>query len=268
MYCSDCGAEVEKESNFCGGCGASLTQEETREIPVANVQEAQQAQQRLPMRTEHKKRNSDFVGKAKVISKQFFQFTAQTFKAPFSVSRQVNERDVTSGIIANVLLAFFISFIFYLMMRDMSSGFVDVPFFSTVFQPFFYILIFLTVFIAVNFGIAKMMKSDVTFPGVIAKFGSLNAISVTFFFLSSLFGLISLNTFSTFLFFIGLSLFGISTVVLLFSLNAEKSSKEGLDVFYGLFISNLTMAVIYFLVWMSIFERIVDEVRNVPFGMF
>lgn len=268
MYCPDCGAVVEKEANFCGGCGTSLTEEETQDFPVANVQQEQQAQQRVPMRAAHKKDNSEYVGKAQLISKQFFQFTSQTFKAPFNVSRQVNDRDLTSGIIANVLLAFFIAFNFYLMMRDMSSGFVNVPFFSTVFQPFFYILIFLTVFIAVNFGIAKLMKVDVSFLGVIAKFGSLNAISVTFFFFSSLFGLLSLNTFSTFLFFIGLSLFGISTVVLLFSLNAEKSSKEGLDVFYGLFISNLTMAVIYFLVWMSIFERIVDEVRNVPFGIF
>ncbi|ARI76439.1 hypothetical protein HM131_06135 [Halobacillus mangrovi] len=267
MYCSVCGAEIEKEANFCGGCGASLTQEEAKDIQDSNAQQEQQAQQRIPMSSAQRE-NSEFTGKMKLISKQFFHFTSQTFKAPFSVSRQINDRDFTSGIIANVLLAFFISFIFYLMMRDMSSGFVDVPFFSTVFQPFFYILIFLTVFIAVNFGIAKMMKVDVTFRGVIAKFGSLNAISVSFFFLSSLFGLLSLNTFSTFLFFIGLSLFGISTVVLLFTLNAEKSTNEGLDVFYGLFISNLTMAVIYFLVWMSIFERIVDEVRNVPFGMF
>ncbi|TGB02490.1 hypothetical protein [Halobacillus salinus] len=83
-----------------------------------------------------------------------------------------------------------------------------------------------------------------------------------------IFSILPLNVLSFLFMIAGLLLFGVSTVALVFLIHDLKNDDKGLDVFYGLVITNVSMAIIYVLVGMSAMENIIEQFRYSPFGTF
>ncbi|WP_156112548.1 zinc ribbon domain-containing protein [Halobacillus sp. BBL2006] len=270
MYCSQCGALMKEDAKFCGGCGSQLGQE-SQQVPASTKahQQQQQGTQMSAASVAAPKQDSEYVEKAKHTSRQFFYFALQSLKAPLAASKKSNEKDKVNGLIAHVLLAFLIPLFTYFTAKSVNTyGVVEVSFGSVVFQPFFYLLIYLAVFTAVTLGVAKLMKVEVSFLSVMSKYGALNVIPVSLLLLSNLLAILSMNAVSTFLFIVGIGLFMVSNFALLFAINAEKKTNQGIDVYYGLIISNVVMAIFFAIVGMTVVERIMDQLSNSPLGFF
>ncbi|MCA0987025.1 zinc ribbon domain-containing protein [Guptibacillus algicola] len=273
MNCSNCGAVYEENAKFCGGCGGQLNTNNANEAAQLNQQQVTQQMTAATVSTTGTA-NNEYLEKGKQISKNFFSFALEAFKGPMVASHKVTDSDKLNGIISLLLYAFLLPFFSYLTTKNLTNqvnneffpaASIPVPFGATVIQPFFYILIFLAVFTAVNFGVAKLMRVDLSFTNVMTRFGVFVVIPATLLFLAVLFAFISANFLSALFFFIGLGLFTVSSTSLLFSLK-EKSS-GGLDVYYGLIITNVVMFIFFVIVVMTVLDRIINEMGSMlPFG--
>ncbi|MCA0985149.1 zinc ribbon domain-containing protein [Halobacillus yeomjeoni] len=263
MNCSKCGTEIVNEAKFCGGCGAAVVSNEANgeQLEMFEMNQQQPQQQRASKAVPQGKKDSEYVEKAKVTSRLYLNFATGSLKAPFKASQNVNGSEKVNGVISMVLLAFFIPLFSYLAARSFSYGVVDVSF-GTVFQPFFYLLIFLTVFITVTFGVAKLMRVDVSFMDVLAKYGSLAVLPVVFLAAACLFSILSMDTLSAFVFFVGIVLGSVASSLLLFSVHSGKTTEGGLDLFYGILVLNVLLSIIFFVAGVNFIEGIVEQIGS------
>ncbi|MGR9048718.1 DUF6574 domain-containing protein [Halobacillus faecis] len=241
----------------------------------SNHQPSTQALQPLAASVTAPAPQNEYVERAKNTSRQFYQFAIQSLKKPFSTCKEVNDGQKVNGLISLALFAFLFPLFSYFVTRNVSRGVgsftgvnPDIPFGSFVIQPFFYALLFFAVFVAVHLGVGKMMKVETNYLSVLAKYGSLLVLPITGLLIANLFALLSLSAVATFFFFISLALFTAASFSLLFTLNAEKTSDSGLDVFYGLVITNIVMVIFYFIVGVSIFNQIIRDLQSGPLGFF
>ncbi|WP_226654804.1 zinc-ribbon domain-containing protein [Guptibacillus hwajinpoensis] len=260
MYCSNCGASNEENSKFCGGCGGQLGGSHSNEATPQQV-----TQQMTAATVAAEPTNNEYIEKGKLISKNFFSFAIQAFKGPMSASHNVTESDKVNGIIAHLLFAFLLPFFSYVTAKNVApDGLYDfpitIPFGSFVIQPFLYILIFMAVFIAVNTGVAKLMRVNLSFMNVMTRLGVLIVIPTAAFVVAVLFAALSANVISLLFFFIGTSLFTVSSTSLVFSL--KQKSTGGLDVYYGLIITTVLMGIFYAIVIAVVVEKFTDQISN------
>ncbi|WP_377887528.1 zinc-ribbon domain-containing protein [Alkalihalobacillus sp. R86527] len=272
MYCSNCGAVYEENAKFCGGCGGQLNANANEAAQLNQQQVTQQMTAATASTTGTA--NNEYLEKGKQISKNFFSFALEAFKGPMAASHKVTDSDKINGIIAHLLFAFLLPFFSYMTTKNVTNsitnGFspgasVPIPFGAIVIQPFIYILIFLAVFTAVNFGVAKLMRADLSFMNVMTRFGVFIVIPASLLLVAVLFAFISASFLSALFFFLGLGLFTVSSTSLLFSLKEKASG--GLDVYYGLIITNVVMFIFFAVVLMTVMENIIDQMGSmVPFG--
>ncbi|WP_079478065.1 zinc-ribbon domain-containing protein [Halobacillus salinus] len=263
MFCTACGSQMKEGVQFCGSCGHAMTEsadQARREAQVDETAATSSVNRNTP--------ENEYVQKSKEIGSQFYKFALQMLKEPFRAGKSVTEADKVNGIISNVLLAFLLPLFTYLMARSFSSEWVEVPFDLLVLQPFFYLLLFIAIYTVVVFGVGKLMRADVSYMAVVAKFGALNILPVTLMLASVVFSILSLSTLGTLVFAASLILFGASSMTLVFLVHASKEDRRGLDVFYGLVITNVSMAIIYVLIGMSVMENIIEQINYGPLGMF
>ncbi|MCA0172116.1 hypothetical protein LCD38_09445 [Bacillus sp. RAR_GA_16] len=207
--------------------------------------------------------NNEYIEKGKLISKNFFSFAIQAFKGPMAASHNVTDSDKVNGIIAHILFAFLLPFFSYVTVKNIPTNEfyeIPIPFGSFVIQPFLYILIFMAVFVAVNTGVAKLMRVNLSFMNVMTRLGVLMVIPTAAFVIAVLFAVLSANVISLLFFFIGTSLFTVSSTSLVFSL--KQKSTGGLDVYYGLIITTVLMAIFYAIVIAVVVEKFADQMSN------
>ena len=265
MYCSNCGASYEENAKFCGGCGGQLSGDNANgEAP--KVDQQQVSQQMTAATVSPEAGSNEYIEKGKLISKNFFSFAIEAFKGPMTASHKVTDADKINGMIAHFLFAFLLPLFSYITTKNVTTNEyfdVPVPFGSIVIQPFIYILIFLVVFTAVNFGVGKLMGAHLSFMNVMTRFGAFNVIPAAFLLLAVLFAMMSASVLSAFFFFVGLGLFTVSSTSLLFSL--KEKATGGLDVYYGLIITNVVMFIFFAVVLMSVMENIMDQIGGYLF---
>ncbi|WP_281658656.1 zinc-ribbon domain-containing protein [Halobacillus sp. Cin3] len=256
MHCATCGNPLNEDSKFCGKCGASVLAEHAS---ASTVEAATLPPQK------------DYTATAKQTGRQFYRFALQALQEPFRASQRVDGSQRTNGFIALLLLAFLMPFFSYLAARNAARGLwafgesvPDVFFGVLVLQPFLYQLLFLAVFIAVNLGVGKWMRVEITYMSVMAKYGSLVILPVTGLLAANLFMLLSMNTVGAFFFFVSIALYVTASTALLFSIHSGGEAK-GLDVFYGVVMTNVAMAVFFLIVMMSMIDRMIGEM-GVPYG--
>ncbi|WP_053218246.1 zinc ribbon domain-containing protein [Virgibacillus senegalensis] len=261
MHCTQCGSLNEAEARFCAECGTKL---------VSGIQQSQQQanhEQAATVETAATAGGSnEYVEKGKVISRQFFfAFAKEALKGPMVASRKVTGADMINGIIAHVLFALLLPLFSYFTAKNFSSGFITIPFGATVVQPFIYLLIYLAIYTAVVFGVAKLMKSNVTFVEVMSRFGVFNVLPAAVLLVAVIFSLISATAFSMFLFGVALLLFVASSLAVIFSVKEDNVS-GGIDVYYGLIIANIALVIIFAIIGDSIVGNLIDDLENSFYG--
>ena len=216
MYCSNCGASYDEGSKFCGGCGSQIgggnSNEATQQV---NPQQVSQQMTAATVTTEPA--NNEYIEKGKRISKNFFSFAIEAFKGPMSASHKVTESDKVNGIIAHLLFALLIPLFSYTTAKNITTNEyyeIPVPFGSVVIQPLLYILIFMAVFIAVNTGVAKLMRVNLSFMNVMTRLGVFIVIPTLLLLIAVVFAALSANFISLLFFFIGLRVYLLSQVLL------------------------------------------------------
>ena len=264
MYCSNCGANNEESSKFCGGCGGQLGGGNSNQASQ-QVNPQQVTQQMTASTVAAEPTNNEYIEKGKLISKNFFSFAIHAFKGPMSASHNVTDSDKVNGMIAHVLFAFLLPYFSYITAKNITpDGLyeipISIPFGSFVIQPFLYILIFMAVFIAVNTGVAKFMRVNLSFMNVMTRLGVFMVIPTTAFLVAVLFAVLSANFISFLFFFIGISLFTVSCTSLVFSL--KQKSTGGLDVYYGLIITTVLMIIFYAIVVAIAVEKFADQMND------
>lgn len=254
---------MKEGGKFCGSCGHSM-----EEVDHQEARKEAENHEVAATTIQGNATDNQYVEKTKVIGKQFYQFAMNVIKEPFRAGKQATEADKVNGMIAHLLFAFLLPLFTYLGAKSLSNGFIEVPFGSSVIQPFFYLLLFIAIYSGVVFAVGKLMKVDMSYFTVVAKFGALNVVPAAMMLLAVAFSVLTLNTLSTLLFAGGIVLYGASSFVIVFLINAEKKDNQGIDVFYGLVITNVIMVILYVIIGMSVMENIIEQFNYGPLGSF
>ncbi|WP_026771835.1 zinc ribbon domain-containing protein [Sediminibacillus sp. JSM 1682029] len=261
MHCTKCGSLNEADAKFCAECGSKIASEQLEE----NQQPAKEEQAATVEPAATAGGSNEYVEKGKEISQQFFGFAKEALKGPMVASRKVTAADTVNGIIAHVLFALLLPLFSYFTAKSFSNGYFTIPFGTTVVQPFIYLLIYLAIYTAVVFGVAKLMKSNLTFLEVMSRFGVFNVLPAAVLLVAVIFSLISATAFSLFLFGVSLVLFLASSLAVIFSVK-EDAVEGGIDVYYGLIIANIAMVIIFAIIGDSIVGNLMNELENSFYG--
>ncbi|CDQ19141.1 hypothetical protein SAMN05192559_101206 [Halobacillus karajensis] len=266
LVCSACGSKMHGEALFCGVCGAELDDQNNKDIAYKEniLPQQQQRALRSPMAASPSIQPRKYAAKVAHTGKQFYSFAFEILKNPYHVSRNIDEKQKTNGIFSHLLLAFLLSFYFYSASKSISYGIVETP----LFQLFIYLLTFLAVSAAFNFIIARLMRVNISYMSVVAKFGALNILPITGLILADLCILLSMNIFSTFFSFLSLCLLVISSMALLFLINEEREERGGLDLYYGVLILQVLVIVCYSIFLVTVVSDWMTRLRYDFFGIF
>lgn len=263
MQCTQCGSVVETDARFCGDCGTKITPSENIPVETANEQAATTIQPAVQT-SAAAGAAYDYAEQGKKIGKQFWSFALAALNGPMKASKTVTEADKINGIIAHVLFALLLPLFSYFSLKSVSYGVVNISFDSVVMQPFFFLLIYLAVYTAVVFFVAKLMKVNISYTGVLAKYGVFNVLPAAVLVGAILFSWISATVFSFILFGISLGLFLISSLSVVFSIRDEQA--KGMDVYYGLIIANVVMFIIFLVIGDSVVGSLMDQLEEAFWG--
>lgn len=244
MYCSQCNSPLETDAKFCTNCGAKVTDVQTKS--TASKTEA----------------TNDYVVQGKTIAKQYWNFLPNALAHPFTTSKQVTERDKINAIITIVLFSLLLPLYIYSSARVVMHGFMSPSFADIVIKPFFILIIFFALLIAVKFGVAKLMKADVSFMYVVTSFGSLMVLPTAIALATWVFALIGSITFSSILMLLAISLTSIASMATVFSLKTKAPATSKLDAVYGVVITYVAMGIILFIIGDSLLGNLLSEFQN------
>ena len=275
MNCPRCTNPIEEGSRFCTHCGGKvggLEQAATfeTEIPSAPrtsqpdttyVPQPQQPEQRTNIQ------DNPYVKQGKEISKMYFSFALQALKSPYKLSQSAGERDLTNGIISLVLIALMLPLYSFIGAKKVTRGYVDTSFFDVVVIPLFVLLIFLLAVTATLFLAAKMMRVDISFKAVMAKFGTIMTLPAVLFLLATISLIIGIYVLSGLFIFIGALTMSYSVTAIVFSLKSHGSA-GGVDAYYGVFITYFIIAILFLILGESIFSAMVDSIEDQMSSLF
>lgn len=232
MFCSNCGKEIEAGAAFCPHCGAS-TSTESHTVNGETVSTTNQS-----------------LEKAKDISKNYFGFVMDHLKAPLRHGFSVNKTQWINGLITLIIFLLFSGLSTYLFTRSVVRaydifGLSKTSFLDSMILPMLYMAITLAIIMAVIFVVAKLMKSNVSYQDVVARFGTLMLLPTVLMILTFVFTLLKLGTLVAFAS-AGYGLTWICAIVLtVYSYGKEDNG--GLDAYYGILITFLALTIALYL---------------------
>ncbi len=161
------------------------------------------------------------------------------------------------AVVTLVLFALFLPLSIYFIANSMLRFFGGVPFITFFGKPFGYLLVFSVVVILTLFGIGKLMKSKVTFTGVVAKFGSFTVIPMLLSLACFLFSVVRAYEPALFLLLLSVLTWLVAATYTIYSFASEE--KRGLDPLHG--------AILFFIVISLLFMAISDELGRSLTGL-
>lgn len=269
MKCNKCGAACQSGDKFCGECGANL---ESQEVTVSHSIQQETAivtsnnSSATPLSTIN---SQEYIGKGKVIVKQYFSFFLTMLKKPVSAAANTNKIDLTNGLITTALFTLFIPLMVFFALKNMFNDYITVGFFDVVLKPFFIFVIYIGLIVAVIFGVLKIAKSSASFLDVTARFGSFLVLPTTLLAVALILSLIGSNSY---IFFLLLGLMCFSFIIPLIICSYKQEESEGLDAFYSILLVYAGITIIFIFVGAQAVEQFVSLIDNLfgyydnPFG--
>ena len=264
MKCNKCGATCQSGDKFCGECGANLELQEAavsqpseQEITTATLNNSSAT----PLSTVN---SQEYIDKGKVISKQYFSFFLSMLKKPVSAAAGTNKLDLTNSLITTILFALFIPLTVFFALKNMLDEYMTVSFFDVVLKPFFILVIYIALVVAVIFGVLKIAKSSASFLDVTARFGSFLVLPTALLAVAVILSLIGSNSY---LFFLSIGLICFSFIIPLIVYSYKQEESKGLDAFYGILLVYAGIIVIFIFVGAQAVEQLVSLFDN-PFGYY
>ncbi|SES90296.1 zinc-ribbon domain-containing protein [Oceanobacillus limi] len=260
MHCTQCGAQVDQDSKFCINCGGKINQEHAA---------ASQNEAKNPAHSEQQTKNNkqnQYVEQGKEIGRNYIQFIPQALKRPFTASQKVSESDNINGIITLVLFSLLLPLYTFTIAKKISPDFIEVPFFETVLKPLVFILIFFAILVGIKFGVSKLLNAELSYIRILTIFGSLMVLPTSLLLVSLLFLILSINVFSAILLFVALGLVSISSIATIFSIKTFARDDKGIDVVYGIIITNIAIGIILLIIGDSIVGNLIDQIQSSLIG--
>jgi hypothetical protein len=258
-FCTQCGSIIHKDAKFCGKCGAKLTIIEGKKKHIHKQQDSS-VQPDQKVERPSVEINESIEQENRVIQK-FISFVTESMKSPIGQSRKVTEADLTSVVIVQVLFSLTLSLIIYLMSTHFTNTFLglgDIPFIFAVVTLFFFMLLLLTTFTWVIYGVLRLMRVVTSYKQVIVRLGVFSVISVVLLLSAILLFFITAITFSLILSVAAIGLFVISSYLTIFLV--KEDSGVGLDGFYGMILTTITISIIFLIIRDSSIGNIIKEV--------
>ncbi|MFS0576587.1 hypothetical protein AB1K83_13195 [Sporosarcina sp. 179-K 3D1 HS] len=245
MICIQCGHSQET-GKFCGKCGTRF-EGSTSGVPV-NLEHVTATETIAQAQLEP----NVHVEKLKAQSKMYGSYFMQQLKKP-SRSFQEGQEEFTNALISIILFCVLTAGAIYTMIRSVVSGFVEVPFLSTIINNMAFTLVLIALALISLFTINKFFGSQLTLKSIASLYGAhLSLLLVTaaaaFLFMlmkSYTFGNVALALTVLLAIFI-LPLYLISTLL--------TQKPTGLDPLYGFF-----LYLVLFLILFAIFVTIMAD---------
>lgn len=185
-----------------------------------------------------------YIEKSKETAKGYWSFILSMLKSPMLHASEVNNRHIVNGSITLGLFALILPLIAYIHLKNTFGAYFDVPFFSTVIQPFFIIALFLVLTSVVIFGVTKLMnQSTLKLTDVIARFGAFNVVSLLLVVAALVLAIIKAISFSLGIVYFAMLTFLISIAFTVYSLRKTEENPK-VDPLYGTLLVLVIMAVI------------------------
>ncbi|WP_157967868.1 MULTISPECIES: zinc ribbon domain-containing protein [Paraliobacillus] len=248
MNCPNCQAPLESDAKFCTNCGVKIDHIQTENTDTEPVQSTGTA----PSQT------TDYVQQGKDISKQYWHFIPSALANPFAASKHAGPTNKINGLITLILFSLLIPLFSYISL----SSYFRPPFVEMVVKPFFIFIIFFALLLAVKYGVAKLMKADVSFLNVMTRFGILMVLPTVTALAAVLFTILGVEDFSIILLILSMSLASIASFATVFSIKEKAPATGGLDVFYGVVLTYVAMAIILLIIG----DSILYELENSFYG--
>lgn len=264
MNCPQCGSAIEESAKFCANCGAKVeTATEAAaaaasELPISSAAQSAQSAQPVQQETPNQAQSSaGSTANAKNMANDYFSFLWNSLKNPGATAESVNASQkvhglVTMGILALLvpLLELFTGLIYRDSGRSSSFSFDDIfgliadpgkitsnPYMfidtQTLMQNFLFSIITfalsMTLIIVVLFLTANLLKVNISFMDVTARFGAFMVIPAAIFILKSLIGLVSLFSLANYV--NSFAMLGVA-VAILYTFQTFKAKASKLDTFY------------------------------------
>lgn len=271
MQCPKCQTTLEVGTKFCTSCGAKVTEAATpnqgnphEQAASVEQQASSQEQPVTPVAQQQAPSEPNaFVEQTKEISKGYWAFLPGALMHPFATSKKVSDGkgDLTNAIITIALFSLFLPLFTYITAQSYFSGTIfssSVSFTDLVLKPFFMLLIFFAALTGVKFGVAQLMKANVSFVGVLTRFASMLVLPMLLAAAGMLFNLLSAYTFSGILIGLALAFTSVTSIATLFSLKETAPVKGGLDVFYGVIITYTAMTIILLIIGDAFLGQFID----------
>lgn len=181
MKCSVCGHINDADSKFCIKCGKKIvvTNEgqgiDSMELNTGVDDNAGSKAISNPVNSENENMN-----KFKEFVSDFWKYYVDLILRPTSMVNSLNQKQLTNGLIMIVLFSLLLPLQTYFAFSGSSFSFIKPSFTETVVQPFFYLLLFVVGMAGLIYATMKIAKTDGDFTTVLARFGGLLAIPVSF----------------------------------------------------------------------------------------
>ncbi|MCK0470233.1 zinc ribbon domain-containing protein [Halalkalibacter sp. APA_J-10(15)] len=245
--CTNCQAPLEAEAKFCTSCGTKTS--DTGEIAAAST-------------TTEAAQNA-YLEQSKEVGKQYFSFAKSALKHPYQFSAHLGQNNMINGLISMILYSILLPLFLYNVLRKMSMGFMPLSFSDIVFMPAIVSIIMLLILAAIMLGVAKLMKVEVNYKTIIARFGAFMTIPTAILIVANILILVSIITFSVLLVILASLGYFVAIAVTIFSLHRENNG--GLDTFYGIFLTYVALGFLSYLVSESILTDLVERMTFMNF---
>lgn len=247
MNCPNCQVSLESDAKFCTSCGVKIDPAQTENSKTEPVQSTGTTANQTP----------DYVQQGKAISKQYWNFIPSALAHPFAASKHDGPANKINAMITLLLFSLLVPLFSYT-----GFSYTGIPeqfrptFVEMVVKPFFIFAIFFALLLAVKYGVAKLMKADVTFINVMTRFGIIMVLPTAVALVAVLFSILGIYDFSIILFFLAISLASIASMATIFSIKEKAPETGGLDVFYGVVLTYVAMTIILLVIGDSILSEL------------
>jgi|GEM_PF-4525207 len=210
-----------------------------------NTQPSQDPQSRSQERV------NQYLEKGKQLSTQYYQFSLNILKSPSTATQAVQSNLYKNGIISIILYSILVASFFFL---QFNFGFFSNSFTNLFLYPFIYYAI-LTFYIAgVIFYMLKLMKVEVSFKGVIARFGAFLVIPLVLVLVAVVLSIVKISILASLLFTLSfLTLFSVAGLTLY---TYKKDYSTGLDPLYGFLLIYVAIGLFLFITGDAVFSRL------------
>lgn len=254
MFCSNCGTGMDGNAKFCPNCGHENQ-------PISK--EVAEAANRKETSGNFGIKEYQLVQKSQAISESYLGVFKIQLKSPFYQAKKIVDHNMTNGLMSILLFAFVMAVSTYIIAQNSTSGFIDIPFFSTVFSLFFGTAVMLFLITGVIFISLKLMQVQTGFSVLINRTGSLMAAPLAIALVAMIVGIFQMTILANLL--IGLASLGalISVFSVLYSYDSEEG--KGLDPYFGSLIAVIGTAIVFFIIFVTVLESLISNLQNSMF---